>query len=207
MSKAYIALIADATASRSLPPERRARLQRALRAAMPDFNRRWRRARAARFAVTLGDEFQGLLATAEPLWEIAHEIRFRFPEVEWVVACGRGPVTTRIGPATPAPEVDGPCFHAARAALESAKRRRLLLAFGGFDPHVEALAQYYSALHWSWTPRQRRTATLLRLGSPAAAAARLKVDRSAVSHLARRMAWPLVAQGDKMFQAALAEAL
>src|SRR2546430_8191891 len=34
--------------------------------------------------------------------------------------------------------------------------------------------------------------SLLRLGDPAAAAARLDVDRSAISHLARRMAWPLV---------------
>src|SRR3989441_9553329 len=48
-----------------------------------------------------------------------------------------------------------------------------------------------------------RTATLLRLGDPAAAAARLDVDRSAISHLARRMAWPLVAAGDKMFRALL----
>ena len=35
----------------------------------------------------------------------------------------------------------------------------------------------------------------------------LKIDRSAISHLARRMAWPLVSAGDKMFEAALVEAL
>ncbi len=184
MSKVYVALIADATASRTLAPERRARLQRALRAAIPEFNRRWRKARAARFAVTLGDEFQALLTTADPVWEIGHETR-----------------------QTSAPEVDGPCFHAARAALEAAKRHRLLFTFGGFDPALTAFAQYYSALYWSWTSRQRRAATLLRLGTPAFAAAQLKVDRSAVSHLSRRMAWPLVEGGDKMFRAALGEAL
>src|SRR5207249_3932953 len=100
MSTTFIAVIADAVASRALPPPRRARLQRELRSAIPEFNRRWRTALAARFAVTL-----------------------------------------------------------------------------------------------------------LRLGPPAFAAAQLKVDRSAISHLARRMAWPLVAAGDKMFQAALLEAL
>src|SRR5207249_4482913 len=133
MSNTFIAVIADAVASRALPPPRRARLQRELRSAIPEFNRRWRTALAARFAVTLGDEFQALLTTARPLWELLHEVHFRFPEVEWVVACG--------------------------------------------------------------------------LGAPALAAARLEVDRSAISHLARRMAWPLVAAGDKMFQAALLEAL
>src|SRR3989442_1199562 len=65
------------------------------------------------------------------------------------------------------------------------------------------LPSYSPALYGSWTPRQRRPAPLLRLGAPAAAAARLDVDRSAISPLARRMAWPLAAAGDKMFRALL----
>src|SRR5437773_2282354 len=119
------------------------------------------------------------------------------------VACGLGAIATRLERRATAPEVDGPCFHAARAAMEHAKRQRLLIGFGGFAPALDPLASYYSALYWSWTPRQRRAATLLRLGPPAFAAAQLKVDRSAISHLARRMAWPLVAAGDKTLQAAL----
>src|SRR5207253_389332 len=95
MSSIYIALIADATASRALPPPRRARLQHALRRALPEFNRRWRTALAARFALTLGDEVQALLTTADPVWAITHEVRFRFPDVEWVVACGRGTIAAR----------------------------------------------------------------------------------------------------------------
>src|SRR5438034_9582959 len=207
MSTTYLALIGDAVASRALPPPRRARLQRELRGAIPQFNRRWRAALAARFAVTRGDEFQALLTTARPVWEILHEVHFRFPEVAWVVACGLGAVATRLEPRITAPEVDGPCFYAARAALDQAKRRRQLVAFGGFPPGLDPLAGYYSALYWSWTPRQRRAATLLRPGPPAFAATQLKVDRSAISHLARRMAWPLVSAGDKMFQAGLLEAL
>src|SRR5439155_163790 len=86
------------------------------------------------------------------------EVHFRFPDVAWVVACGLGAVATRLEPRITAPEVDGPCFHAARAALQHAKRRRQLVAFGGFPPGLEPLASYYSALYWSWTPRQRREA-------------------------------------------------
>src|SRR5216117_1846599 len=190
MSTTYLALIGDAVASRALPPPRRARLQRAFRGAIPEFNRRWRTALAARFAVTLGDEFQALLTTARPLWELLHEVHFRFPEVEWVVACGLGAIATRLESRATAPEGDVPCFHAARAALEHAKQQRLLIGFGGFAPALDPLASYYSALYWSWTPRQRRAATLLRLGPPAFAAAQLKVDRSAISHLARRMPGP-----------------
>src|SRR2546421_10354084 len=87
--------------------------------------------------------------------------------------------------------------------MDRAKRERQVFAFGGFTAALEPLASYYSALYWSWTPRHRRTATLLRLGDPAAAAARLDVDRSAISHPARRMAWPLVAARGKVFRAPL----
>ena len=201
MSKTYIALIADAIASRELPPAARARLQADARTAVKDLNQRYRRVLAARFAVTLGDELQCLLPTPQPVWDVAHDLRARLPSVDWVVACGRGPITTPLAPT--APEIDGPCFHEARAAMDRAKRERQVFAFGGFTAALEPLASYYSALYWSWTPRQRRTATLLRVGDPAAAAARLDVDRSAISHLARRMAWPLVAAGDKMFRALL----
>ena len=208
MTPVYIALIGDVIASRALPAADRARLQRHLRAAIPDFNRRWRRSLAARFAVTLGDEWQCLLTSAAPIWEIVHVIRATLAEVEWVIACGRGPVTTPLVKGIAAPEVDGPCFHEARAAMDSAKRTRQLFAFGGFgpaEPVLNGLARYYAALYWSWTPRQRHAATLLRQGGPALAAAQLRVSRSAVSHLAGRMAWPLVAAGDRIFATMLGD--
>ncbi len=202
MTTAYVALIGDVIASRQLPERARAKLQRDLRDAMPEFNQRWRRSLAARFAVTRGDEFECLLHTAEPVWEIAHGVRHTFPQADWVIACGRGPISTKLDGRPAAPEVDGPCFHLAREALARAKANRLVFTFAGFPRReLDGFADYYSALYWSWTPRQRRAAILFRLGSAGEAAARLKVDRSAISHLRRRMAWPLVAEGDKMFRA------
>ena len=200
-SRLYVALIADVVGSRDLPPARRARLQHALRAALPAWNRRpaWRPYRAARFAVTAGDEIQGLLTTNAPIWSITHALRAALPDVDWVVACGRGPIATALAPT--APEIDGPCFHAARAALDTAKRERLVLAFGEFpDERLAPLAAYYSALYWSWTARQRRAAHAWRSPDPSPAE---RVVPSAVSHLRRRMAWPLVETGDRMLRALL----
>lgn len=201
MSKPYVALIADAADSRDLPPRERAHLQDALRAALRDLNKRYRHALAARFAVTLGDELQCLLGDARLVWEISHDIRHTFAAVDWIVACGKGPVTTRLTPGIPAPEVDGPCFHTARAALQHAKDERRVLAFGGFNPGpLDAFTSYYSALYWSWTANQRREANRWR-----SATARPDDTRhpTTFSHLRRRMAWPLVAAGDKMFRALL----
>src|SRR2546422_2996456 len=61
----YVALIADAVASRTLAPRARARLQSDVRASLGDLNRRWRRAIAAKFAVTRGDEIRSEEHTSE----------------------------------------------------------------------------------------------------------------------------------------------
>ena len=52
----------------------------------------------ARFDVTLGDELQCLLIDARKVWDISHYVRYKFPEVDWVVACGRGTITTALTP-------------------------------------------------------------------------------------------------------------
>ena len=202
MTTQYVAFIADVVASRALGA-RRAALQQGVRDATRAFNTRFRRDLAARFAVTLGDELQGLFTSAARVWEVSHALRLRFPTVEWVVACGRGALATPLRPGATAPELDGPCFHAARAALERAKRTGQVFAFEGFDSGIVACASYYSALYRGWTTRQRSVATAQR-AHPAAQldelARLLHVVPSAISHLRRRMAWPLVSQGDKVFQ-------
>src|SRR5437879_7996614 len=102
----YVALIADAVASRTLAPRARAQLQTDVRASLGDINRRWRRAIAAKFAVTRGDELEGLLGSAAAVWDIGHWIRLQFGEEDWVIACGRGAIRTPPAPATPGR--DGP---------------------------------------------------------------------------------------------------
>jgi hypothetical protein len=204
----YIAVLADVIGSRALAPRDRARLQTQLHTRLrTDLNQRraWRPGIAAGFAIARGDEIEGLLRDASLVWDIAHWLRRAFADVDWIIACARGPINTAL--ATTALEVDGPCFHAARAALEEAKGERRVFTFRGFSPPVDALAAYYSALYWSWTPRQRRQASTLRLRDAAADEGRdLKVHPTAVSHMKRRMAWPLVAAGDMMFRAAILEA-
>jgi SatD family (SatD) len=208
MTIEYVALIADVAASRILSARARAALQNDIRAAARALNARYRKHLAGRFAVTLGDELQGLFTSAAPLWEVSHDLRARFPTTEWVVACGRGGLTTAIRPGITAPELDGPCFHAARRALEDAKRQGLVLAFAGFTPAVTACTAYYAALYRGWTARQRIVATAQR-ANPGARLDELSrllhVGPSAISHLRTRMAWPLVAAGDKVFQDLLSQ--
>ena len=203
----YVAVLADVIGSRTLVPKARARLQADIQARLRDLNRRWGKGIAADFAIARGDEIEGLLNdanVAKLVWEISHWLRCALAEVDWIVACARGPISTAL--ADTALEVDGPCFHAAREALEQAKEQRQVFTFRGFPPAVDALATYYSALYWSWTPRQRHQGSRLRLDGPALdnLKVRLKVHPTAVSHMKRRLAWPLVAEGDRMLRAAIA---
>jgi len=136
----YVAVLGDAIGSRRLLPRARTRLQAALQAALrTELNRRWRGDIAARFAIARGDEIEGLLLGTRGLWEIAHYVRAQFPEVDWIIAAGRGPLSTALG--ATALEVDGPCFHIARLTLEAAKAERRVFAFGGFGERVDALVR------------------------------------------------------------------
>ncbi len=199
----YVAFLADVVASRARTPRARAALQQRLRDLARTLNARFRTHLAARAAVTLGDELQALFASPAPVWPAAHELRVALPDVEWVVACGKGDLTTPLHRGVTAPELDGPCFHAARAALDAAKAEGQVFAFGGFEAAIDGYARYYSALYRGWSAGQRLLANAQR----ARPEARLKelaklvgVAPTSISHRRRRMAWPLVVLGDTMFQ-------
>ena len=203
----YVAFIADVVASRARTPRARAALQQRLLALVREVNARFRADLAARAAVTLGDELQALFPSPRPVWRAAHELRLALPDVEWIIACGQGGLTTPLHRGVTAPELDGPCFHAARAALDTAKAEAQVFAFGGFDACVDGYARYYSALYRGWSERQRALANAQR----ARPEARLKelarllgVEATSISHRRRRMAWHLVARGDTLFQEVLA---
>jgi hypothetical protein len=194
----FVALMGDVISSRELAGARRSKLQKALRASMTEVNARWKGAIAAGFAVTGGDQFQGLLKSAADVWDITHWLRDRLREVDWTVACAKGTISTALAPW--APEVDGPCFHLASQALQDAKKQRLLFGFPPAEPILQGLADYYSALYWTWTSRQREVATLLRVHSQLGVAEQLNKSPSAVSHLAGRIEWKSVRAGDEVFR-------
>ncbi|HET7110586.1 MAG TPA: SatD family protein, partial [Gemmatimonadales bacterium] len=81
----YIAVLADAVGSRRLAASARQALQQQLRSVLTAANRKWRNAIAARFAITLGDQLEGLVAADAPLWEIVHYLRAEL-DGDWIIS-------------------------------------------------------------------------------------------------------------------------
>jgi hypothetical protein len=121
----------------------------------------------SKFAITLGDEFQGILSDPSIL-----------PDVIWDVANIKGLPALRLGIGygridTEIPlraiNLDGPALHRARAAIEKAKSEKLLGGvFLGFGADIDAIANGFARLlHFHISKRsetQRLIMGLLREG-------------------------------------------
>jgi DNA-binding CsgD family transcriptional regulator len=184
MAPIYLAIIGDVVRSRQAAD--RASLQARLMAALERLNADRRAAVAAHFVLTVGDEFQGLLASPERLVEILATLRSAAHPEELRFGLGIGGLSTPLR--ADAIGMDGPCFHRARAAIELAEARGTTIEVdrGSPAPAFGLYAILYAALRSGWTERQRQVLDLALAGNVGKAiAARLEITPSAVSqHLA-----------------------
>jgi hypothetical protein len=157
----YIALLGDLVGSREVPdrPQLQTRLKKALR--LLAGRQPLRSLLAAGPEITAGDEFQ-LLLRVDPLTcagqaatqfvvELTEELR------PTPVAFGAGLGALSTGVSGPVRELDGPCFHLARQALQAAKKEgRWVVAegFAPFDDTVNSVLRLTGDIRRGWTDRQ-----------------------------------------------------
>jgi Trp operon repressor len=170
--------------SRELSPRDRAKAQRDFSQLMTLLNRTFRRSIAARFVVTLGDEFQGLLSTPEVIPEIVWLVETEYRQREIRLGFGAGTLHTPLQPV--ALNIDGPVLHHARAAITSASRRKLLggvfEGFGVHDAILTGFAQILRNTRQRMTSRQRTVVGMLRTSkTQLQVAKKLGVSKQAVS--------------------------
>lgn len=193
--------------SRDLSGARRRLLQRKFNELIVRMNRTYRAAIAARFVVTLGDEFQGLLYSAAVIPDLLWQIEEGFSERKLRVGIGLGTLDTPLQKY--AINIDGPTLHLARAAIDAAKKSKALGGvFRGFGELDEVLNGFAGLLWFQrsrWTPSQRRIVDFLRQGmTQTEAAKKLGITKQVVSkqvvasgcfqYLAAEKAWQAVFQ-------------
>jgi hypothetical protein len=188
-------------ASRSLSPSRRSHVQEDFTQLMAQLNRLFRPHLRAKFVVTLGDEFQGLLHHPEVIPELIWTLEQRFTARPLRLGFGFGKLHTSIKEY--AINVDGPALHNARASIECAKRRRLFGGvFTGFgrtlDPPLNGFARVLYQQRKSWPAQQRVVVTRMHDGQKGTDIARsLGITKQAVSRYASLAGWDAYLEGEE----------
>jgi len=204
-----IALIADMVRSRELTRSQRSAAQASFSRFIAGLNKKYRRAIVARFVVTLGDEFQGLLSDARVLPDVLWDMHYEFQTRSLRVGVGFGAIDTPIG--RDAINIDGPALHQARHAIEVARKHKLLggvfMGFGesydaAFNGFARLLQQHRSRLK----KQQRKVIGLLRQSlKQAEIAEQIGVTRQAVSLYAAGAGWEAYREGENGWRALLAQ--
>ena len=114
----YCAIIGDIIGSRKIPDRNKAQIM--LKKILDEINREYAPYIAAKFIITIGDEFQGLLKNPNMLLEIIDTIKFNFYPYRLRIGVGFGEIYTEIIEDM-ALGSDGPVYYAARDAVNSLK--------------------------------------------------------------------------------------
>lgn len=152
---AFACLTCDLVASKEQPE--RAAVQLRLEAALRTANTEFAAELVVPLAITLGDEWQGLLRSMDAALRLDFRLRRALHPLRLRAGVGWGEVGSPLRERTAL--MDGPCFHRSRAALLAAKRRRgpaCLLDTG--RPELDAFLNAMDALQQGvvegWTARQ-----------------------------------------------------
>jgi len=189
MATLYVGVIGDFVRSRQIAPQARSSLQRRLGRTLQQINSHFAPSLAAKFLITIGDEFQGLLRNPVVIPDLVRELEMNLPDANMRLGIGKGDLYTDLGEY--AIGMDGPVWHAARRALEDAKvSRRFGGVFVGFgrqeDQILNGIARVLHHVRSRLTTKQRGLLeALLRDETQAEIATRERISKQAVSKRAR----------------------
>ena len=193
----YTAIIGDIRNSKQLG--NRGEVQAQLQSVLEKVNEDFAEDIAAKFLITLGDEFQGLLRDCSRLFQIIQFLQMEMYPVEVRFGVGIGKISTQIMPET-AIGADGPAFYAAREVIgqihdqeKRLKKQVPDVQIRMYEREDAQLSQINTILalmkvvEAGWSAKQRMTIwdMMRHGGSQEACAQRMQVAQSTI---ARRLA-------------------
>lgn len=160
----YFAIIGDIIHSKNLKD--RHGIQMKLNHILNQINTEFEEDIAAKFIITLGDEFQGLLHSSGNILKIIDLIQFKLYPIRLRFGIGIGEIDTQID-RNMALGADGPAYHYARNMIQYLKMKEKgklsgsanIMFYSGF--HIEIITlincnlQFCSYLERNWTDKQR----------------------------------------------------
>jgi hypothetical protein len=199
VKRSYVALIGDMVSSRGLTPAKRQIAQKDFAILIKYLNRKYTKNVLAKFVITLGDEFQVILSDPTIISDLIWDIQAEFP---YPLRLGFGFGTLITAVPEYAINVDGPALHSARAAMERARKTKILggvfVGFGEIlDEILGGIAHLLEFHRRTRSEQQLKIIGLLRAGaSQSEIAKRLKVTPQAISDQARAAGWDAYRDGE-----------
>ena len=170
-----IALISDIIASRKM--KEREQIQEILTSILNDINTRFKGAIESNLTITLGDEFQGIVNSAEAAFLIIDLISLRFQTrtkeeigvevtLRWGIGIGR--LSTPIKNRKVSIGTDGPAYWHAREAIESVHQYndygQLNEKLASDQPEIDflnSIIRLQNVIKNDWTMSQKQTALII----------------------------------------------
>jgi hypothetical protein len=193
--------------SRALRAGERSRVQDQFTELVEALNRQYEKQLAAKFVITLGDEFQGLLHDAEILPSLVWALERLFTARKLRLGVGYGAIHTSLKEY--AINVDGPALHNARFSIDAAKRGGLqggvFTGFGpALDPPLNGFARVLYHQRATWPARQREVVERLNDGRKQVEIAQeLGITKQAVSRYAALAGWEAYVEAQRGWVALL----
>lgn len=191
MAKKYCVIIGDIVQSKEI--KNRKAFQRKFHSVLEEINKNFTsNIIISRFTVTIGDEFQGVLKSFGPSYEIIDAIQEMLYPEKLRFGVGWGEITTQIK--KEAIGMDGPAFHNAREAILTAEKKGRSDIFKLGIPEKElainTLALCLENIRDSWTARQREVLGLYRKYKNQRKVARLlKIKQPSVAAILASSKW------------------
>ena len=191
-NNSYIAIIGDMKNSKIMND--RNSIQNRLKNILNGINEKYSKDISAKFMITLGDEFQGLLHDGGDVMHIIEEVQREMHPVEIRFGIGVGPITTEIN-FEMAIGADGPGYYKARQAIEFLKENEQKNMTHASDIRIEVdgdneaasammntVLSLLTVVKTNWTDRQREIIwdTMKYQDSQAKSAGRLEVAQSSI---------------------------
>lgn len=163
----YVAVIGDMKNSKVI--ENRIQIQEKLNAVLNHINKIYRTDISAKFVITLGDEFQGLLKSSEHLFDMVKCIQRAIYPVGLRFGIGIGEISTNIL-SEAAIGADGPAYYAARETITKLREQEKKLKKQAADiqisvygtelfeiSEINMMLSLIKIIEDSWTEKQRFT--------------------------------------------------
>lgn len=163
----YVAIIGDIKDSKKL--DNRSEIQEKLSCTLQNVNRLYNNDISAKFIITLGDEFQGLLEKFDHIFDIVKYIQREMYPVKLRFGIGIGEITTDIVHEA-AIGADGPAYYAARKVIDELREQEKKLKKQAADIQVSyyntdcfditkinTMLTLMKIIEDSWSEKQRLT--------------------------------------------------